>query len=346
MKKKKRKLFGVICGLVLIGAGLAFGLTGCREMSEADVVSALSTNLEESTSYFATGLMNVESEGQVHEYAVEVAFSQPDYFRVTMRNVATGNEQIILKNADGVFVLTPALNKQFKFQSDWPFTSSQVYLYQSLVTDILNATETVFEVLEDAYVFSLTADYQANGDLVNQVIHFDRKSLTPSLVEVHDATGVVRMSMQFDSFEWNKELGDDFFVVESIMEVAQNVMGEGVTPVINVTDALLYPTYYPEGVSLIDKQTIATDRGERVIMTFGGTHEFTLIQESARIRDVMNPEWMAGEPVMVNGTVGALGDASLSWHRNGIEFFLVSNTLDRAELVVIAASIGEAYEKE
>ena len=27
--------------------------------------------------------------------------------------------QIILRNEEGVFVLTPALNKSFRFQSDW-----------------------------------------------------------------------------------------------------------------------------------------------------------------------------------------------------------------------------------
>ncbi len=43
---------------------------------------------------------------------------------------------MILKNDDGVYVLTPALNKSFKFQSEWPENSSQAYLFESLVKDI------------------------------------------------------------------------------------------------------------------------------------------------------------------------------------------------------------------
>lgn len=153
------------------------------------------------------------------------------------------------------------------------------------------------------------------------------------------------MSMEFNSFEWNPELPEDAFIAEAIMEVAQDVMGEGIIPVTNVEDELLYPTYIPEGAQLIDKTTISTTDGERVIMTFAGDHEFTIIQESARVREVFAPEVVAGEPVMVNGTVGAMSENTLTWQRNGVEFFLVSHTLERDELVAIASSITETYEK-
>ena len=342
----KKKIIGAVALLIIVAVAAVFGLSGCREMSEADVVGRLSSNLDESTSYLATGIMEVESEGQIHTYFVEVGFAQPHYYRVTMRNEATGNEQVILKNDEGVFVLTPALNKQFKFQSEWPLTSSQVYLYQSLLMDILNAETTVFEVLDEAYVFTISADYHANGELVEQIMQFERKNLTPTLIEVRDEGGIARLTMQFNSFEWNHEMCDNFFVAESIMELAQDVMGEGhVTSVANVEEALLYPTYIPEGSSLVDKTTIATNHGERVIMTFAGDHEFTIIQESARVREVFAPEIITGEPVMVNGTVAAISDNTLTWQRNGVEFFLVSNTLDRDQLVTVASSITAAYEK-
>ena len=342
----RKRIIGAIALLLIVAVAAVFGLSGCREMSEADVIGRLTSNLDESTSYLATGIMEVESEGQVHTYFVEIGFAQPEYYRVTMRNEATGNEQVILKNDEGVFVLTPALNKQFKFQSEWPQTSSQVYLYQSLLMDILNAEEVVFEVCDDAYTFTIGAAYPANGELVEQVMRFERKNLTPTLIEVRDAEGIARLTMQFKSFEWNNELSDNFFVAEAIMELAQNVMGEGaILTVANVEAELLYPTYIPEGSRLIDKTTIATSNGERVIMTFAGDHEFTIIQESARVREVFAPEIITGEPIMVNGTVAAISDNTLTWQRGGVEFFLVSNTLDRDELVTVASSITEAYEK-
>ncbi|MCL2560207.1 MAG: outer membrane lipoprotein carrier protein LolA [Turicibacter sp.] len=341
----KKRVVGAVVLLLAIAGAAVFGLVACGDMSEADVVSKLTSNLEESKGYLATGMMEVESEGQVHTYLIEVAFAQPEYYRVTMRNEATGNEQVILKNDDGVFVLTPALNKQFKFQSEWPLTSSQVYLYQSLLMDILSAETTVFEVLEEGYVFTIGATYHANGDLVEQVMHFERKGLTPTLIEVRDSEGVARMTMQFNDFEWNPTFDENAFVAEAIMEVAQDVLGEGVISVANVEEELLYPTYLPGDSQLIDKTTVSTAHGERVIMSFAGDHEFTIIQESARVREVFAPEHVMGEPVMVNGTVGAISDNTLTWQRGGVEFFLVSNTLDRHELITIASSITEAYEK-
>lgn len=348
MKKKfmKKRFIGMLAVLAVIITASVFGLTGCREMSEADVIGRLSTNLDEATSYVANGRMEVESEGQIHSYFVEVGFMSPNYYRVSMRNEATGNEQIILKNDDGVFVLTPALNKQFKFQSDWPQTSSQVYLYQSLLSDLLNAQVTTFEATDDHYIFTVGANYDAGEKMIEQVMQFDRKYLTPTFIEVKDDGGVTRMSMDFASFEWNKVLADDFFVAESIMELALSVMGDGeAMVVVNVEEAMLYPTYVPEGSSLVDKTTLATAHGERVIMTFAGEHEFTIIQETSRIREASTSELILGEPVMVNGTVAAITENTLTWQRNGVEFFMVSNTLDRDQLVTVAASIAEGYGK-
>ena len=341
-----RKFVGALALLVVVIGAATFGLVGCRTMSEDDVVGRLSSNLEDATTYVASGIMEVESEGEIHVYAVEIGFAAPEFFRVTMRNEATGNEQVILKNGDGVFVLTPALNKQFKFQSDWPLTSSQVYLYQSLLIDLLNAETTEFVVCDDFYTFTIPANYQANTDLTNQIMQFDRKNLTPSLINVVDGTGVPRLSMQFNSFEWNTELSDDYFVAEAIMEQAIDVMGDAVViTVTDVWDAQLYPRYYPEGSQLIDRTRIETAHGERVILTFAGDHEFTIIQESARVRDVLAPELIQGEPIMVNGTIAVISDNSLTWQRNGVEFFLVSQTLDRNQFVTVASSIVEAYDK-
>ena len=40
---------------------------------------------------------------------------------------------LIIKNDDGVYVLTPQINKSYKFQSKWPENSSQIYLIESII---------------------------------------------------------------------------------------------------------------------------------------------------------------------------------------------------------------------
>ena len=323
-------------------------LAACGEMSQQDVVEKLTTNLNDAKSYYATGVMEVDNNGQVYQYNVEVAYQQQDNYKVTLKNETTNNEQIILKNADGVFVLTPALNKQFKFQSDWPLSCSQVYLYQSLLTDILNDTEALFESTEEAYTFETKANYHGNRDLVSQKVTFDKKALTPVDVYVVDSEGQPRISMKFSSFKFDEKFEDGYFDCQQTMEYSQETMGEGVTSgqdIINVSVDELYPSYLPEGTTLVNKQAIEIEEGQRIIMTFSGNEDFTMIQEPVTYSEVEGVESVAGEPVMINGTIGALSENSITWVDGSVECFLVSETLESEELVSVAASVSNLAEK-
>ena len=317
-------------------------LAACGEMSQQDVVDKLTSNLEDAKSYYATGVMEVDNNGQVYQYNVEVAYQKPENYKVTLKNETTNNEQIILKNDEGVFALTPALNKQFKFQSDWPLSSSQVYLYQSLMTDILNDAEVKFESGEENYTFEAKANYHGNRDLVSQKITFDKKSLTPAEVYVVDSEGEPRISMKFSSFNFDEKLADGYFDCQQTMEYSQETMGEGV---INVLDDELYPAYLPEGTTLVNKQAIDIEEGQRIIMTFSGDQDFTMIQEPVTYNDSVGVESVAGQPVMINGTIGALSENSITWVEGGVECFLVSETLDTEQLVSVAASVSNLAEK-
>ena len=50
-----------------------------------------------------------------------------------------------------VIVLTPSLNKSFKFESEWPYSNSQVYLLQSLLQDLNNDKALVLEKKDNGY---------------------------------------------------------------------------------------------------------------------------------------------------------------------------------------------------
>ncbi|HAX73037.1 MAG TPA: outer membrane lipoprotein carrier protein LolA [Firmicutes bacterium] len=319
-------------------------LSACGEMSQQDVVDKLSSNLDNAKSYYLTGVMEVESNGQMYQYNVEVAYQQPAYYKVTLKNETTNNEQIILKNDEGVYVLTPALNKQFKFQSDWPLSSSQVYLYQSLVKDILNDAEATFTSEESAYVFETAANYHGNRELVTQKVVFDKKTLTPTEVSVMDAEGTPRISMKFSSFKWDEKFADDYFNTQPTMEYSQSNMGEGV---MNLMTGAVYPTNLPDGTKLVNEQVVQTENGDRVIMTFefDGEKDFTMIQEPVNSTELMVLESMGVTPIVINGTVAAVSETSITWVDGGVEFFVVSETMNQEELISVAQSMTPVYEK-
>ena len=88
--------------------------------------------------------MEILSNEELYRYDVKVDYLKPDYYKASLINKDTNHEQIILKNKSGVYVITPSLNKSFKFQSDWPFNSSQAYILDSLLKDLKNDSDVQF----------------------------------------------------------------------------------------------------------------------------------------------------------------------------------------------------------
>ena len=84
-----------------------------------------------------------------------------------------------------VIVLTPSLNKSFKFQSDWPYNNSQSYLLQPLLNDIKDDSDLTYKNTKKEYIFNTKVNYSSNPELVSQEIKFD-KNLNIKEVIVYD----------------------------------------------------------------------------------------------------------------------------------------------------------------
>ena len=176
----KKRLFILMIGLVTI-----LVLSACGAKSQEDVVSALNKKQEELSGYKVKATMTLQMGTDPHEYQVEIWHKDPEFYRVNLENATKDQNQMILRNEEGVFVLTPALNKSFKFQSDWPQNSSQAYLYESLIKDITEDKEAKFKESKEHYVFETQTRYQNNKMLPYQEITLNKKDLSPVSVESH-----------------------------------------------------------------------------------------------------------------------------------------------------------------
>ena len=107
----------------------------------------------------------------------------------------------------------------------------------------------------------------------------------------------------------------------------------------NVLDDIIYPLYVPEDTYLHSKDTVSTDNGNRVILTFAGTDPFILVEEKSTMNEDMEIIPVNGEPLLIGNTIGAIGDNSVYWTSNGVDFYLTSNTLNSNEMMTIAESI-------
>ncbi|MFD2923210.1 LolA family protein [Halobacillus naozhouensis] len=318
-------------------------MSACGEKSKEDVVEKLSQQAKEMPGYKTDVTMTMRTGKEEQKYQIQIWHKEDKFYKVKLHNQEDekGN-QIILKNNSGVYVLTPALNKSFKFQSDWPDNTSQPYLYASLVKDIKKDADAEFNVTENHYVFKTKTNYQNNQTLPVQEIYFDKKTFKPVLVKVFNQDAQALVEVQFDNFKKAENLKKEDFDVDQNM-----AMASGEVPVSNMEEKnganeVLYPQV-TLGAELVDKREVQTEDGTRVIMTYQGDKSFTLIQESAEVQPTS-----AGQAVTVNadpvalagGTVAAMSNQRMQWSESGTTFNLASADLTQEEMVSIASSIN------
>ncbi|SCW73693.1 Outer membrane lipoprotein-sorting protein [Paenibacillus tianmuensis] len=202
--------------VALVMVCLSLVVSGCGKRDAGSVVKELDGVMSKLQSYHGKGQMTLRTGQDPQEYDVEVSFQAPSFYRISLTNAKKDITQIVLRNDDGVFVLTPHLNKSFRFQSDWPENQGQVYLYQSLVQSILMDNERHFTSDEKAYVFDVVANYQ-NGSLARQKVWLDKRNYAPQHVEVSDANSNVMVIVKFDQFEFGTKFEKDQFDMQRNM---------------------------------------------------------------------------------------------------------------------------------
>ena len=98
-----------------------------------DKIENISENLN---SYSIEGNMEIlkGKEKRVFNVKVDYLKSEEDLFKVSLYDTSINQEQILLRNKEGAYVLTRNLNKAHKFKSGWPLSSAKPYIYQSLLS--------------------------------------------------------------------------------------------------------------------------------------------------------------------------------------------------------------------
>ena len=266
-------------------------------------------------------------------------------------------------------VVTPSLNKSFKFQSEWPYNNSQIYLLQPILMDLENDKNLKFEAKNNEYIFIAKVNYINDKDLIKQKVYFD-KNINLKKVEVMDDDDNVVMRLTVTKIEKNNNFDDNYFVLwdsydsnskyeekdsddndeqndstDNDEKTEENITTESndakekssATETTSSTDEMLYPMYVPIDTYLNTQDVMKTNSGNRTITTFSGDSPFTLIQSSVN-DEIMN--YVYGDPYLISDTVGVVNDHSVSWISNDKEYYLTSDTVTSSELLLIAESLS------
>ena len=326
-----KKIFvGIIITMLLV-------TTGCGKNTESSVINDLEKKINKASAYKISGDLEIVNNDEVYNYDIEVSYKKDNNYKVILTNKANDHTQIILKNTDGVYVLTPALNKSFKFQSDWPYSNSQIYLLKSLVNDIKNTKDIKFEEEKSGYKIVTTVNYPNNSKLVEQVIELNKKRDIKK-VKVYDDNHAVCMSMTFKSIDYSPTFKKDYFNLNEVMGTYS--IDEETTKKTSELEDTIYPLVVPTNTKLVSEEKIKKDIGDRIIMTFDGDKPFLLVEETAVIEDEFTIIPTYGEPYQLMDTLGVMTNNSLTWTSNGIEYYIVSDVLNQDELVEVAQSIS------
>ena len=211
---KKKLLFLIM----IIGV---FAISGCGKNSESDVIKDLTKKINDSKAYYVEGTLEIVNNEDVYTYNVNVSYKEKDNYKVSLVNTVNNHEQIILRNSDGVYVVTPRINKSFKFQSDWPYNNSQVYLLGPLLDDITNDANRTFEKVDDGSKIIVAANYPNNSKLVKQEILLD-KSNNIKKVTVFDNNGTAQITMKFNKIDLNSKFNDNYFDLKQIIDIKED----------------------------------------------------------------------------------------------------------------------------
>ncbi|MEK3936688.1 outer membrane lipoprotein carrier protein LolA [Sporosarcina sp. FSL W7-1349] len=310
-------------------------LAACGSPSKEDVMKKLSGKWSDTKGYDLQATMEIKTGAEPRVYDVNVWHTKPDFYRVNVTQEGSEDSQMIVRNEEGVFVVTPSLGKTYKFQSDWPAQNSQAYLIGTLSDDIKADKNSTMTEKDKTYIFETATRNNHKKVLPTQQIHIDKKTLLPKYVSILDENKEEKIRITFKKIT----LGMERKSTDYDVEVENTGTETPPTEKESMALSLYLPSIEWDGVSLVDEEMVQTDNGIRSFMTYGGTKEFIIVQEPASKPESKMAVSVEGDPVDLGFTVAALTEKSISWESDGVSFFIASDMLTQDELIEVAASM-------
>lgn len=333
--------------VILIVLGLvAFGVVKLIQNKTSNVEKSALETLEALDSYYMEASMDFYKGEDTRSYTVKISYkdnADADLFKVSMYDKAVNQEQIIIKNKDGVYVLTPALNQAYKFNGEWPLNGHKPYLYQSMVETMQGDCD--ISKLDDGYLVTPTPEFKNMPSWARQEMKLS-KEYKPLWVHIYDNNNDVAVKIGFNKVEFNPTFSENYFNVEdNVKESRENI---STTTSSTIDDLPLYPTNADVDASLKEVSNITVNGETQVMLTYEGKENFTVIETSVESFEQYTEIEVSGEIVNIFGVYGYVVSNSninkLYFTYNGVSYQLWSNCVDVATLIEVAS--GMEYVEE
>ena len=333
---KIKKIFGLL--LVFTVCLLLFGCNEEKKNKEfTDVIN-------EVNSYSLNGIMeSFYLEGR-KQSEFNVMYKSSDEIKVVLRSIDSDESQIILKNKNGVYILIPSINKNFKIKSEWPVNASYPYLLQSLSKDIINEKNLITSENETTKTLETKTYLYKDAVANSQKIIVNKETGLPSEVQILDKQGNLYIRVVFNEIKLNCDIDSKEFVVDDTM----TTMRSEFESVVYDDRTIEYPMYCPSGCELKSESTIEDEELSEAtsIMTYDGDFSFTIIQQYVNDSNTTKFSHETGEVVMVLNIPCIMKVNGIHTVYKGIEYTVASDNLSADEMIKIVSSyIEESKEK-
>lgn len=327
-----KKIIAIVAGGVVI-LGALFCFLKLRPSS----LDKMMEKAKDYQNYEMVCNMEMLENDELKSYQVTSTYASiedKDYYKVELYDKSLNQVQVIVRNDDGVFVLTPSLNQAFQFKSEWPNNSPKPYIYQSLLTFL---DENKSEKVKDGYIVNGNMSYENDERVKTQEIKFD-KELKPVYVTVYDQDGTEIIKLTSSSFKANQDVKKDAFSQETIMKESQ-------TRYKTVSTSLpLYPVSLM-GSTLSNEKVTKIDQTTNHILKFTGEKSFTIIESAVSQSEALNVEVINSDLIDLIDGFAFEKDNQMTYVSSGIVCSLYSNDLTKAEMIAVLSSMQSSNTK-
>lgn len=317
---------------IIMCALLLFSLVACSGKDNKNYKEELISYSSELKEYNLKAQMSVFKDEGETSFDVVVDYLNPNYYKVRLQNKNTNNIQVIVKNDDGVFVITPEMNKQFKFNSDWPLNSSHAYLYQSIIKDITNDNTTTIMTEDDNYIIKSSVNNKTNAKYKTQKTTFNKKTHSPISNVILDGQDNPVVKVEFKEFNTTSKLKPSDFNVESINTAIRLELAEGA---VNGIIEECVPTFIPTGYEL-DKSVIQEDY--TVFKYKNEDNIYTITCVATEVSKVLTPVREFEDLILLDQTVGFINEKSISFFKDNLFVSIYNENFNLEEVMLIANS--------
>lgn len=323
----KKKIMIIAAAAIVV---IAFLFLFLREKPFED---RLQQTLGSLNSYLLEGVMEVAEGEDTKSYDVSVKYlkqDDQDYFRVAMKDSGMNQEQEIIRNAEGVFVVTPTLNQIFKFQGNWPSNSLKPYLLQSM-REIAADESAQIEQTEEGYQISAGVTYPNNRNFTQQEMVFS-DDLKIKSVQIFDDDHVLQMKMLFSKVDYEPGLTAEDF------QVPQQLEKETAAEPIADEDLPLMPmeTF---GAVLSNSSVVENDGKVQYVLEYTGEKNFTIVEEVAESEETTQTIIMSGSLVDGLNMVGRYDGNHMTSVINSVRYTIYSDDLSEEEMSAVLQSM-------